>query len=188
MRWRRAHQRSAAISRTISVRIRVTPYGLANRPSRSFGGLLRTDAVLNVNSDREASPDSRLPTLTPSSAKSPLPSESRFSSAAQSAPELDTTIRPSDLSYQRNAGMSVLSPSRIPAWLAEVWHERSHSHGIRRWLPSSSQRATVGTWPPSMARRRVCSDSPSISSMNTPGSSVSSGRARRRAPRRMTAL
>ena len=33
-------------------------------------------------------------------------------------------------STQRKAGMSSLEPSRMPAWLAPVWEERSVSHSL----------------------------------------------------------
>ena len=41
-------------------------------------------------------------------------------------------MRPFSFSTQRKAGMSSLEPSRIPAWLAPVWDERSVSHSARR--------------------------------------------------------
>ena len=46
---------------------------------------------------------------------------------ARSRDLLETIRRPAALSHQRKAGMPSLSPSRMPAWLAEVCDERSGS-------------------------------------------------------------
>ena len=42
-----------------------------------------------------------------------------------------TIIVPVSFSTQRKAEMSSLEPSRMPAWLAPVWEERSVSHSAR---------------------------------------------------------
>ena len=52
--------------------------------------------------------------------------------SAQSEAEEHTIMRPVSFSTHRNAGMSSLEPSRIPAWLAPVWEERSVSHSASR--------------------------------------------------------
>ncbi len=74
----------------------------------------------------------------------------------------ETINRPASLSYQRNAGMPVLSPCRIPAWLAEVCDDRSGSHPISRWLAEARQRPSVGMYPASIAWRSAGSERPSI--------------------------
>ena len=68
--------------------------------------------------------------------------------------------------------MSSFEPSRIPAWLAPVWDERSVSHSVRRCVSSASQRAMVGALPSRIARRRMGRASPSISRNRIPGTSV----------------
>ena len=68
--------------------------------------------------------------------------------------------------------MSSFEPSRIPAWLAPVWEERSVSHSASRCVPSSSQRAIVGALPSRIARRSTGRASPSISRKTIPGASV----------------
>ena len=50
----------------------------------------------------------------------PRPVDSRCSTSLVVASLLVTISLPAGLSYQRKAGMFVLSPRRIPAWLAEV--------------------------------------------------------------------
>ena len=66
-------------------------------------------------------------------------------------------------STHRNAGMSSFEPSRIPAWLAPVWEERSGSHSTMLCVSAASQRAMFGAFPSRIARRRTGSASPSIS-------------------------
>ena len=75
-------------------------------------------------------------------------------------------------STQRNAGMSSLEPSRIPAWLAPVCEDRSVSHSARRCVSSASQRAMFGALPSRIARRSTGSASPSISRKTIPGTVV----------------
>ena len=82
--------------------------------------------------------------LAPPSASNPWPVESRCSTSLVVASLLETISLPAGLSYQRKAGMSVLSPRRMPAWLAEVWEERSGSQPRSRWVPVVSQRWSVG--------------------------------------------
>ena len=60
-----------------------------------------------------------------------MPVECRRSISAQSAGDEQTIIVLVSFSTQRNAGMSSLEPSRIPAWLAPVCEERSVSHSAR---------------------------------------------------------
>ncbi len=81
-------------------------------------------------------------------------------------------IRPVSFSTQRKAGMSSFEPSRIPAWLAPVWEERSVSHSISRCVSSASQRAITGALPSRIARRSTGSDRPSISRKTMPGTEV----------------
>ena len=96
---------------------------------------------LTVRITWSASPDSRLPRLAPPLASSPRPVEWVRSISAQSAgPEHATSFAVS-FTTQRKAGMFSFEPSRIPAWLAPVWDERSVSHSANSWLPSWSQRA-----------------------------------------------
>ena len=61
-----------------------------------------------------------------------MPVDRRRSISAQSWGEEQTIIVPVSFSTHRNAGMSSFDPSRIPAWLAPVWDERSVSHSVRR--------------------------------------------------------
>ena len=99
------------------------------RKARYPGLALRSASVrLTVRMTSSASPESRLPRLAPPSARSPIPVEWRRSISAQSEGEEQTSMRPFSFSTQRNAGMSSLDPSRMPAWLAPVCDERSVSH------------------------------------------------------------
>ena len=82
--------------------------------------------------------------------------------------------------------MSSFDPSRIPAWLAPVWEERSVSHSTRWCDPSWSQRPISGALPFRMARCSTGSARPSISRKTTPGTSVSSRSPERRAMRWIT--
>ena len=84
----------------------------------------------------------------------------------------ETMATPRSFSNQRKAGMSSLVPCSSPAWLAPVWLDQSHSHGIRRWLPSSSQRVRLGACPLRIARWSTSWARPSISRKSTPGTSV----------------
>ena len=61
-----------------------------------------------------------------------MPVAWRRSISAQSAGAEHAIIRPVSFSTQRNAGMSSLEPSRIPAWLAPVCDDRSVSHSVMR--------------------------------------------------------
>ena len=58
------------------------------------------------------------------------------------------------LSNQRKAGMSALAPSRMPAWLAEVWEERSGSQLGERW----SARRASGRFGAASRRRGLAQD------------------------------
>ena len=112
-----------------------------------------------------------------------MPDEHRRSISAQSGGAEHVIIVPVSFSTQRNAEMSSLDPSRIPAWLAPVCEERSVSHSVRRCVPSASQRAIVGALPSRIARRRTGRASPSISRNTIPGTSVLSMMPWRRAIR-----
>ena len=68
----------------------------------------------------------------PPPVSSPAPVASRASIAAQSGGEEHATMRAVSFSTHRNAGMSSLEPSRMPAWQAPVWEERSVSHSESR--------------------------------------------------------
>jgi hypothetical protein len=61
-----------------------------------------------------------------------VPLERRRSISAQSSGDEHTIIVAVSFSTQRKAGMSSFDPSRIPAWLAPVWDERSVSHSVSR--------------------------------------------------------
>ncbi len=119
-----------------------------------------------------ASPDRRLPRLAPPPARSPSPLAWRRSISAQSAGAEQVISLPVSFSTQRNAGMSWFEPSRMPAWLAPVWDERSVSHSTSRWVPSASQRAISGALPSRIARRSTGRASPSISRNTMPGIEV----------------
>ena len=67
----------------------------------------------------------------------------RSISAQSGGAEHDITVAVS-FSTQRNAGMSSLEPSRIPAWLAPVCEDRSVSHSVRRCVSAASQLGHVG--------------------------------------------
>ena len=82
---------------------------------------------------------------------------------AQSSGAEHAVSMPLSLSTQRNAGMSSLEPSRIPAWLAPVCEERSVSHSVSPCVPSATQRAMCGAFPSRIALRSTGSASPSIS-------------------------
>ena len=113
-----------------------------------------------------------MPRLAPPSMSRPTPVARRRSISAQSGGAEHVIRVPVSFSTQRNAGMSSFEPSRIPAWLAPVWEERSVSHSVRRCVSSASQRAMVGALPSRIARRRMGSASPSISRNRIPGTSV----------------
>ena len=61
-----------------------------------------------------------------------MPVACRRSISAQSGGAEHVISVPVSFSTQRNAEMSSLEPSRIPAWLAPVCEERSVSHSVRR--------------------------------------------------------
>src|SRR5439155_25676485 len=90
--------------------------------------------------------------------------------------------RPVAFSYHRKAGMSSFDPSRMPAWLAEVWDGSWHSQPTRRWLDERSQRDIVGTRPARIWLTRTGRDRPSICTMTRPAWSDfgASSRTRRR--------
>ncbi len=67
--------------------------------------------------------------------------------AAADAGWLETTTARVDLSTQRNAGMSMTEPWRMPHWLTPVCDDHPVSQPISRWLPSRSQRWRVGRRP-----------------------------------------
>jgi hypothetical protein len=67
-----------------------------------------------------ASPERRFPRLAPPLVRSPIPVARRRSISAQSGGAEQVIRRPVSFSTQRNAGMSSLEPSKIPAWLAPV--------------------------------------------------------------------
>src|SRR5690242_19424891 len=96
--------------------------------------------ALKVQRQSGASPEKTFQRLAPPLASSPWPDANRCSSSRAVAILLDTISFPEGLSYQRKAGMPVLSPSKIPAWLAEVCEERSGSQGRSLCDPSSIQR------------------------------------------------
>ena len=73
---------------------------------------------------------SRLPRLAPPFRRSPLSEACRRSISAQSSGAEQVITLPVSFSTQRNAGMSSFDPSRIPAWLAPVWDDRSGSHPV----------------------------------------------------------
>src|SRR5215213_5051947 len=131
-------------------------------------------------------PESRLPRLVPPLDSSPAPVVRSCSIAAQSSGLEQLTSRPDALSTHRNAGMSSLFPSRIPAWLAPVCEERSVSHSSSRCVPRATQRAMFGVVPSRIARWSTGSASPSISRHTIPAASVAIGFAARRATRRAT--
>ena len=101
-----------------------------------------------------------------------MPVARRRSISAQSGGAEHVIIVAVSFSTQRNAAMSSLEPSRIPAWLAPVCEERSVSHSARRCVSSASQRAMFGALPSRIARRSTGSASPSISRKTIPGTSV----------------
>lgn len=118
----------------------------------------------------------------------PRPLASRRSISAQSPGAEQLIIRPVSFSTQRNAGMPSLEPSRIPAWLAPVWEERSVSHSVRSYPSSASQRARFGALPLRIANWSTGSARPSISSMISPGSELSICVPWRLATRRVTRI
>ncbi len=91
----------------------------------------------------------------------------------------DVKTLPASLSYQRKAGMLWLLPCRMPAWLAPVCDDRSHSQPVMRCDPSRTQRARVGACPLAIAWRTTGSASPSIWRNRMPGTSVGVGGSRR---------
>ena len=101
-----------------------------------------------------------------------MPVARRRSISAQSGGAEQVISVAVSFSTQRNAEMSSLDPSRIPAWLAPVCEERSVSHSVRRCVSSASQRAMFGALPSRIARRSTGSASPSISRKTIPGTSV----------------
>src|SRR4051795_8405833 len=104
---------------------------------------VRSPTALKVQRQSGASPEKTFHRLAPPSVSSPSPEESRRSSSFAVSILLETISLPSGLSYQRNAGIPVLSPRRIPAWLAEVCDERSGSQGRSLCEPSAIQRCSV---------------------------------------------
>src|SRR5690606_36629514 len=94
------------------------------------GELLELRSVEKVKRLSGASPEKRLPRLAPLWASNPLPV--LIARSSRCASSVDVTTRPSALSYHRYAGRLWLFPCRIPAWLAPVCDDRSHSHGTSR--------------------------------------------------------
>ena len=76
---------------------------------------------------------------------------------------------PVSFSTQRNAGMSSLEPSRMPAWLAPVCDERSVSHSAAGSRRRRSSAPSSGALPSRIASRRTGSARPSISRKRMPG-------------------
>ena len=86
--------------------------------------------VLNVRIESLLSPENTFDRDTPPSTSRPWPSDWRCSMIAASRGRFDVSTLPRSLSYQRNAGMFSLLPWRMPAWLAPVCDDRSHSHPV----------------------------------------------------------
>ncbi len=87
--------------------------------------------VLIVSIEYGASPETRFARLAPPSCSRPLPFEWRASISAASRGRFETIALPCSFSHQRNAGMSWFEPCRIPACMAAVWDDQSHSQPIR---------------------------------------------------------
>ena len=77
-----------------------------------------------------ASPEKAFQRPAPPRASSPFPVESASSRVCAVSLFEETSSACRGLSHQRKAGMPSLEPSRMPAWLAEVWDERSGSQRI----------------------------------------------------------
>ena len=115
--------------------------------------------------------------LTPSSASSPRPSDSRASMTAASAGRLATSRRPSSRSHQRKAGMPWLSPCSRPAWLTGVVDGTRARHSVHVWLPDRTQRLIVGRLPARISFSSKGAGTPSSCTNTTPGRpSTASGR------------
>ena len=113
--------------------------------------LFSSSKRLTVRITSSASPESRLPRLAPPFTSSPTPVAWRRSISAQSAGAEQAISLPVSFSTHRNAGMFSFDPSRMPAWLAPVWEERSGSHSASRYPPSATQRAMFGALPSRIA-------------------------------------
>ena len=103
--------------------------------------------VAIVMYERTASPDTRLPTLAPSLESRPSPFDARRTISAASAGWFETIITWRSFSHQRNAGMKLLLPCRMPAWLAEVCEGSSAVHLSRRIVWLRTHFAMNGTRP-----------------------------------------
>ena len=125
--------------------------------------LVSASIRLTVRMASSASPDNRLPRLAPPFTSNPIPVACRRSISAQSRGAEHVIMVPVSFSTHRNAGIPSFDPSRMPAWLAPVWEERSVSHSVSRCEPSLAQRAMFGALPSAIARRSTGSPSPSIS-------------------------
>ena len=134
--------------------------------------LLLSSSVLKVIAESTLSPENTFDRETPPSASNPWPSDCLASISAASFGRLDVRTLRVSLSYQRNAGMLWLLPCRMPAWLAPVCDDRSHSQRVIRWEPLRTHRASVGALPLAIAWRSTGSASPSIWMKITPGTSV----------------
>ena len=130
------------------------------------------------------SPENTFDRETPPSTSSPCPSDWRASISAASRGRFEVKTLPASLSYHRNAGMLWLLPWRIPAWLAPVCDERSHSQPVMRCVPERTHLARVGAWPSASAWRSTGSARPSIWMNRIPGTSVGVGGSRRLTMRR----
>ncbi len=82
--------------------------------------------------------------------------------------------------------MLSLLPCSSPAWQAPVWEDQSVSQLTSSCVPARSHEATVGMSPSRIARWTTAWASPSISRKNSPGTSVGSTPAARRACRPTT--
>ncbi len=154
---------SSTISQTISTTTRRAADPLAKNARYPGFAPCSASIRLTVRMTWCASPESRLPRLAPPSLSRPLPVDRRFSRSAQSEGDEQVMSRPVSFSSQLNAGMSSFAPSRIPAWEAPVWDERSVSHSMRWCEPSVTQDARTGALPSRIAWRRTSAARPSIS-------------------------
>ena len=82
--------------------------------------------------------------LTPASASSPRPSDSRRSISAASGGWLATISRRASFSNQRKPGMPSFRPWRIPAWLAGVHGGSSGCQPPTSSRPSRTRRPSTG--------------------------------------------
>jgi len=95
---------------------------------------------LNVNMASSVSPVNTFARDAPPPPSNPTPLDWRDSISAASFGRFVTITRPVSFSYQRNAGMLWLSPSRMPACMAPVCDDRSHSQPCSTWVPHETSR------------------------------------------------